>query len=141
MGVARYQFGNRLRSITKYIDPQKANKTLKQDSISVYAKNFTRSVNKGEDKGKNQEIVSRRGKVRVYNDMDKKIYPRLNWVFLNKVFHVCHYIKIMEKSEGTNKPTSDQPQDTPTAESTLENIMTVPSDPHDFQIQPYQVCN
>ena len=81
VGVARYQFGNRLRSITKQIDPQKANKTLKQDSISVYAKNFTRSVNKGEDKGKNQEIVSRRGKVRVYNDMDKKIYPRLNWVF------------------------------------------------------------
>ena len=45
---------------------------------------------------------------------------------------------IVNKVEITNKPAYKQPQDTPNTDSTLDNMMKLPFDIYDLQIQPYQ---
>ena len=58
---------------------------------------------------------------------------------LHNVYHMYRIIKILDKVGRTNKPNFGQPKYGKITESTLDNMMKVPSDIHDVQIQPYQV--
>ena len=49
-------------------------------------------------------------------------------------YHVYHGIEIPENVNSTNKPTSNQPQDKPTTESTLDNMITFTSELYDLQL-------
>ena len=62
---------------------------------------------------------------------------------LHNVYHMYCEIKSMDKAGSTKKPTFDMSQDMPTIESTLKDMMKIPSDINDVHLQPYQVwiCN
>ena len=59
---------------------------------------------------------------------DKKIKPYSAYVMLLKIYHIYCKIKSLDKFGNTNKPTYHQPQDTPTTESALDDMTTVPSE-------------
>ena len=44
-----------------------------------------------------------------------------------KVYHMYHFIKSLEKVRITNKPTPNPPKDTPAIDSTLGDMMKVTS--------------
>ena len=48
IGVAHNQLGNHLRSTIQQLNLYKSNKIIKQESITSYAKKFTRCVKKSE---------------------------------------------------------------------------------------------
>ena len=58
---------------------------------------------------------------------------------LQKVYHMYHNIKILEKVGSTNKPTFYLPQYTQTIEFTLDDMVKVSSDIHGVKILASQL--
>ena len=62
------------------------------------------------------------------NERDNQISPCMDLVIFLQVYHMYHDINITEKVWSTNKSTLTLSWDTPTIQSTIENMKKVPSD-------------
>ena len=84
------------------------------------------------------------GEVRLsslFNRLSNQSDPYLLWVMFHRIYHIYHYIKIVDKVWSKNKLALTLPQYAPTIQTTLADHMKVPSVLHDVQIQPCHVFN